>query len=775
MRCFIGTVFFKRVRYTTAVITLGSLLTLGMSGDVTAQTIDYANPLNTARGLSPTTLRRQLNPIETVQTITTPVLDRPAIDREDIKREMSGMPPRFAIPQATFVSPQAGGTWELIENDTWVWRLRIQCPNAHNIYLGFTRYRMPKSGRLFVYSTDGEQVIRAFTQADNEQHGQLWTPVLLTDDLTVEVTISAAQRDKLELELTTIGHGYKGFGTDPLAKSGSCNIDVICPQGNPWRKEIQSVAVISLGGGTFCTGFMVNNTAQDGTPYFMTANHCNIGAAQAPSLVAYWNFETSACGGTPDGVLSDFNTGSVFKAGYAPSDFTLVQLDDVPDPAFGVTFSGWDRTIVDPPAAIAIHHPSVDEKRISFEDDQTRTTSWGGTAVPGDGTHLRVIDWDLGTTEGGSSGSPLFNPQHRVVGQLHGGSALCGNNESDWYGRFSRSWTGGGAPNSGLSNWLDPGGTGLTTIDTLSLWMSVIPPKKVVHAGPVGGPFTPSSFIHTLSNLTGSSVSYKVSLTNFFGLLLNGGILPVTGTLANGASVNVTVSAGSALNILPAGAHSEIVLFEDLTNAISINVVHTVDVARTIFTSSDTPIPIPDATNTPPFPGAPIVSSIVVPDDFSIGDVDVSVNITHTWKGDLTVELVSPGGVSVMLHNRTGGGADNVMETYDDDGGGKFPDAPGLLSALELTQSGGTWLLRVQDNAFQDIGTLNSWQLSLAPVAAAPCLADIDDDTLVNVTDLLALLGAWGPNPGHAADINNDDTVNVTDLLALLAAWGDCP
>ena len=55
------------------------------------------------------------------------------------------------------------------------------------------------------------------------------------------------------------------------------------------------------------------------------------------------------------------------------------------------------------------------------------------------------------------------------------------------------------------------------------------------------------------------------------------------------------------------------------------------------------------------------------------------------------------------------------------------------------------------------------------------CLADTDGSGLVNVTDLLSLLGGWGPNPGHPADINGDGQVNVTDLLALLAAWGPCP
>jgi len=59
-----------------------------------------------------------------------------------------------------------------------------------------------------------------------------------------------------------------------------------------------------------------------------------------------------------------------------------------------------------------------------------------------------------------------------------------------------------------------------------------------------------------------------------------------------------------------------------------------------------------------------------------------------------------------------------------------------------------------------------------APIA---CIGDLNDDGVVNVSDLLALLGAWGPNPGHAADLNGDGVVNVSDLLMLLGAWGDCP
>ncbi len=55
------------------------------------------------------------------------------------------------------------------------------------------------------------------------------------------------------------------------------------------------------------------------------------------------------------------------------------------------------------------------------------------------------------------------------------------------------------------------------------------------------------------------------------------------------------------------------------------------------------------------------------------------------------------------------------------------------------------------------------------------CPGDINIDGSVTVIDLLAMLAAWGPNPGHAADMNGDGTVTVLDLLAMLAAWGTCP
>lgn len=406
-------------------------------------------------------------------------IDFAAVGAEDEARAAEGLAPRFALPHDVQISPATDGLWETLADGSRVWRLRIVARGALSINLGFTSYFMPEGGRMMLYATDHSYAYRPFTVEDNMDHGQLWSPVLLTNDMMIEVTLpGATEEGVLSLELTSINYGYRGFGEmvvhpateeqgDGAPRSGSCNRDVVCPEGAAWQNEIRSVAVISTGGSLFCTGFMVNNTAQNQIPYFMTANHCGITSGNAASLVTYWNYQTSTCGGTPNGSLSQFNTGSTFRASSSTSDFTLVQLSSNPNAAWGVTYAGWDRSNAAPSSAVCIHHPSTDEKRISFENDATQITSYLGTSSPGDSTHIRIVDWDIGTTEGGSSGSPLFSPQHRVVGQLHGGFAACGNNDSDWYGRFFLSWTGGGTNSTRLSNWLDPLSTGATTLDTL--------------------------------------------------------------------------------------------------------------------------------------------------------------------------------------------------------------------------------------------------------------------------------------------------------------------
>ena len=511
-------------------------------------------------------------------------------------------------------------------------------------------------------------------------------------------------------------------------------------------------------------------------------------------------------------MLTKFTTGSTFKAANSPSDFTLVRLSSSPNPAWYVNFAGWNANSVESTSQVGIHHPNVQEKRISFDNNPSTTTSYSGTTSPGDGTHLRVGQWEVGTTEGGSSGSPIFNQLHQVVGQLHGGGASCTSvTSSDYYGRFSVSWLGGGTAATGLKSWLDPDNTGALSVNTLSTkGLTVSPSTAVTHSGLVGGPFSSLPYTYTLSNSTAVAVNYRVALTNNIGLLINGGTSNLTGSVPAAGSVVVTVTAGSALNASAAGIYAEDIVFTDLGTGVARTVRHTVEIGQTGFTvgpasdlSTGGPIGGPFAgsiaytvTNSKSAPVSVIVSAnvpwisldassftlnaagntrvvnvginsaanslpggihvgtvtfaksdgttpttrtvsldvgrtvysatdcpitvadnstnysyITVYDDFCIADVDVNVNISHTYIGDLYVELLSPSGVTVVLHNRTGTGTDNIVATYDDDGAGTLPY--GALSQMDYASSAGVWRLRVSDQATTDTGVLNSWSLRL--------------------------------------------------------------
>lgn len=404
--------------------------------------------------------------------------DNDQLYKDELNRRQSGRAPHFAKAIQTNINTDNAGNWETI-NGYQVWRLKIHSPGAKSLNFGFSEFQLPENGVLRFYEGTTLSSIRNFTNHDNEHHKQLWTPCFLGDQVVIELIIPGEKNDGLELTLTQIGHDFAGFMKSGGSGSGACNLDIICnaeegwPMVDAYRDASRSVALISLGGVAFCSGFLINNTANDCTPYFMTAKHCGINAGNAASLVTYWNYEHSSCrpvgsatnAAPGNGNQNTFNTGSIWKAAYTGSDMTLVELDDPVHADANAYYAGWDRGNVVPTKGVAIHHPNAQEKRISFEDQSLKITNYLVTDDISNGDHLRVTDWDLGTTEGGSSGSPLFDENQRVVGQLHGGSAGCDNDLSDWYGRIFTSWDGGGSTNSSLSNWLDPLNTGQMTLD----------------------------------------------------------------------------------------------------------------------------------------------------------------------------------------------------------------------------------------------------------------------------------------------------------------------
>lgn len=355
----------------------------------------------------------------------------------------------------------SAGQWTS-EGGVSVWRLRLYSQQARLLIPSFSRFDLPTGAELRVMSVDGSQVQGPYTRADRSRDGGLTTALVTGDQALLELRVPTSSRSQVHLALASLGHGIRSLaGDEPLPKSGTCNRDVLCTEGDGWRDQIRSVVRLQITrvSGTFaCTGELVNNISQDKTPYVLTANHCGITSSNADRVVVYYNFLTSACGGTPNGSLAQNQTGSIFRFSHAPSDHTLIELEARPRSSFNVFYAGFDATPNQVPSGgRVIHHPGGDEKRISVVDGVRRTT----TNIAGIGNSLLVygVTFSAGVTEAGSSGSGLFNQDQAVVGVLSGGSTSCTSpNAEDFFGRTEVAWT------AGLSNWLDPASTGRTSI-----------------------------------------------------------------------------------------------------------------------------------------------------------------------------------------------------------------------------------------------------------------------------------------------------------------------
>ncbi|WP_053002235.1 trypsin-like peptidase domain-containing protein [Kordia jejudonensis] len=395
-----------------------------------------------------------------------PVVAMPLVDVESYKREDEATkdelkPYRFGVEIPVEIGFKRG-VWQTLGNGDRVWNVSIVSPNALSINLIFKKYRLPEGAKLFIYNKK-QEVLGAFTNKNNKDNGIFATDLIQGDFITFEYYEPKEVIGKGQIELSTVIHGYRapyGFG-DTNARP--CHNNVNCAVGAPWTCEIDASMLIVLAGSS-CSGSLINNTNQDQTPYVLTANHCYTFDPNPGSWVFRFNWQSATC--TTPGSSPSFQSvsGAAFRARRSTTDFCLVEITSSIPTSYGITFAGWDNTGTVPLSVAGIHHPAGDIKKISFDSNAVSN-----------GTNRWLIDqWDDGLVEPGSSGSPLFNQNHQIIGQLwngdlnlgctsSGGSFVDNNN----YGKFSESWTGGGTNSTRLSNWLDPGNTGVEVLKSM--------------------------------------------------------------------------------------------------------------------------------------------------------------------------------------------------------------------------------------------------------------------------------------------------------------------
>lgn len=486
---------------------------------------------------------------------------------EDIERESNGELPRFAVLLTAGFNLNNSGIWKILPNGDKIWRLKIVANDALATSLYYDDFYLPQGSKLYLWNDDRSQVIGAFTENNNHESRVFATELIYGETCFLEYFEPASQAGNGIISISDIAYAYRYVEIDNDQRGGqACEVDINCsPEGTNWQNQKKGVVrmqVVSGGGAGWCSASVVNNTSLNCVPYVLSAFHCGTSSSTSNfnQYIFYFNYERTGCG-TGSSSTSQSMTGCAKKAdsndggGNSGSDFMLLQLNNTIPTAYNAYYNGWNANNVGSPSGVSIHHPAGGRKKVSTYTSTLTTSGYGVS-----NTHWRVV-WSAtanghGVTEGGSSGSPIFDNNKRIVGTLTGGSSYCNATSSpDYYGKMSWHWTNN--PNSAaqkLKVWLDPGNTGALTLDgTYAPCVQVPSLDAGISAvvAPSGSSCqTTITPIVTLKNFGATTLTSVTITTNVDGA--NSQNYSWTGSLATNATVNVTLPNRT----VSAGAHT---------------------------------------------------------------------------------------------------------------------------------------------------------------------------------------------------------------------------
>lgn len=373
------------------------------------------------------------------------------------------------------------GLWTAEPSGGYIWQVEISAPGARSLFLLSNDMPLLPGGWVELRDGAGRVMERKHHLEGRDSRLKMLGPVagdrlflvyrspeepvpFRVDDIYYGIT-DDHRPEKAETMQTL------GFGT-----SLPCQVNIGCLSDPVVQKAGNSVARILLvfqEGASWCSGALVNNARSDGKPYILSAFHCQYGYTPMPQFWGYFfRYQGSGCANPAVEPFLHKATGSEVRAKWQDSDFLLLEITDALPSTVDLTFAGWNRTDKYlPPMSMLIHHPSADIKKVSVDSQAVSVwitpVNWTNGIITPPNHHYRGF-MDLGSSEPGSSGGPLFDMTGKIIGQLHGGGSTCVK-EGAWYGRFFNSWTGGGTPQTRLRDWLDPDNTGMVEMGDTSV------------------------------------------------------------------------------------------------------------------------------------------------------------------------------------------------------------------------------------------------------------------------------------------------------------------
>lgn len=447
---------------------------------------------------------------------------------------------RMGIPQDVDLSPENSGAISYDKEGRLIWELVLKSPQAISLQVFFDRYHLPEGSRLFVLSPERNIVRGAFGAHNNTVDSCLAIAPLEGESLLIRYESPINDQALPLLHIGSVSYGFRALIHESAGRHNSgepwfvggmdCAPNVVL---HPEVEDIsRSLVLIVARGSVVFSGALINNTAQNGEAYVLTASHCLNGSFKYPNNASYRDNTASQCVfyfnfRSPTGHIltrpSEEQTlsGAKIVAWDEDHDLCLLRITGVPrDEVSGVGripasyrpyFAGWNVADHQPPY-IALHHPQASTARYNRCDDMVSIVDYSVTAKTWKNAHYHINKWTIGTTAGGSSGSPLFDAHGRIIGALTGGNSYCYAPKNDFYYAIKHCWDTNNQPTQGkLKPWLDPTASQVQNLKGLDPYAPLAPERLSHNLYSLRRDSIETSYTY-ITQLSGVRTSYPITV-----------------------------------------------------------------------------------------------------------------------------------------------------------------------------------------------------------------------------------------------------------------------
>lgn len=361
-----------------------------------------------------------------------------------------------------------------------VWRVGIRSKGAYSLNILFSKFRLPEGAKVFVYNSGQTEILGSYTHRNNTDLNLLPVQPVSGDALIVEYQEPTDAAFRGEIEVGEVNHDFLGLfrASEPRDPLEGCHPNLVCyPENVPIGS---GVVGLIINGSLYCTGSLINNTAEDGTPYLITATHCLNNDFNpkflknrkydlvAGNIVAFFHYESPLCSTNIRGPLQMTLASADSVLISERHDISLLKLRQKPPKEYQPYYLGWNAEIAPSGAYHGIHHPNGGVKKVAIKEGKLQIGSFLESYNMEPNSFRIVKAWDTGNTEQGSSGSPLLDKEKRMIGTLTGGESTCtGKRGPDLYASLHHFWNVEESlenPHS-IACYLDPKEEGITRCD----------------------------------------------------------------------------------------------------------------------------------------------------------------------------------------------------------------------------------------------------------------------------------------------------------------------